>query len=172
MRLLVFALAAIGLMSACSSGGSRFVRPVATPVQGANDLEASDYQDGYLRIFVSSNLDETGRLLDFGKEGQRPAMLLISARFGKGTVASFSADSEPEIPVLLYDVQAGKTQSSIVDNALLSSGLLIDPESLSTSPHLQIYVRGVPADKARWVTDLLELATAEPACSQQSNGQL
>lgn len=162
MRLLVFALAAIGLMSACSSGGSRFVRPVSTPVQGANDLEASDYQDGYLRIFVSSNLDETGRLLDFGKEGQRPAMLLISARFGKGTVASFSADSEPEIPVLLYDVQAGKTQSSIVDNALLSSGLLIDPESLSTSPHLQIYVRGVPADKARWVTDLLELATAEP----------
>src|SRR5690606_28781118 len=60
------------------------------------------------------------------------------------------------------DVQSGKTQSAVVNNALLTEGMLIDPESLSKSPHLQIFVRGVPADKATWVTDLLELATAEP----------
>ncbi|MGQ0530352.1 MAG: hypothetical protein ACT4PG_11190, partial [Panacagrimonas sp.] len=58
--------------------------------------------------------------------------------------------------------QEGKTVSSIVDNALLSEGVLVDPESLSKSPHLQIVVRGVPGDKAKWVTNLLEVATAEP----------
>lgn len=150
------------LLAGCA-GKDRFVKPVATPVppDPADSLE-SRFADGYLRIFVSSNLDATGQTLDFGKGEQRPAMLLISARFGKGTVASFSKDSDPEIPVLLYDVQAGKTVSSVVDNALLSEGLLVDPESLSKSPHLQIVVRGVPADKARWVTNLLEIATAEP----------
>lgn len=165
VRLLTALIVACGLagLGGCS-GDPRFVRPVPMPI--SQDQVGADpdsrYADGYLRIFVSSNLDETGRLLDFGKQGERPAMLLISARFGKGTVASFSADAEPEIPVLLYDVQSGRTLSSVVDNALLTSGLLIDPQSLSTSPHLQIFVRGVPQDKARWVTDLLELATAEP----------
>ncbi len=151
------------LLAACATDRDRFVKPVATPVSGEPvDSAASRYADGYLRIFVSSNLDATGHTIDFGKGEQRPAMLLISARFGKGTVASFAADADPEIPVLLYDVQAGKTVSSVVDNALLSEGLLVDPESLSKSPHLQIVVRGVPADKARWVTNLLEIATAEP----------
>lgn len=156
-------LLAVGVLSGCPSQG-RFVKPVATPVaQDAIDAAASKYQDGYLRVFVSSNLDANGRAMDFGsKASERPAMLLISAKFGKGTVASFSADAAPEIPVLLYDVQTGKTVSSVVDNALLSEGLLIDPESLSKSPHLQITVRGVPADKAKWVTNLLEVATAEP----------
>lgn len=157
-------LLTLGALSACASGQGRFVKPVATPVaQEALDPQASKFQDGYLRVFVSSNLDVSGRTLDFGKdESQRPAMLLISAKFGKGTVASFAADAAPEIPVLLYDVQSGKTVSSVVDNALLTEGLLIDPESLSKSPHLQIAVRGVPADKAKWVTNLLEVATAEP----------
>ncbi|MGQ0501598.1 MAG: hypothetical protein ACT4P0_03150 [Panacagrimonas sp.] len=151
----------LALASGCES--SRFVKPVATPVaQEVADTKASKFQDGYLRIFVSSNLDANGRSLDFGKESERPAMLLISAKFGKGTVASFATDTDPEIPVLLYDVQAGKTVSSVVDNALLSEGLLVDPESLSKSPHLQIVVRGVPADKAKWVTNLLEIATGEP----------
>lgn len=156
--LLLLSSALIG----CPSNG-RFVKPVATPVtQDPLDAQAAKYEDGYLRVFVSSNLDTNGRAMDFGKESERPAMLLISAKFGKGTVASFASDAEPEIPVLLYDVQAGKTVTSVVDNALLSEGLLVDPESLSKSPHLQIVVRGVPADKAKWVTNLLELATAEP----------
>lgn len=150
-------------LTACSRDSSRFVKPVATPVAG-NTVQGTEsrYDDGYLRIFVSSNLDTNGRALDFGKDDQRPAMLLISARFGKGTVASFASDTDPEIPVLLYDVQAGKTVSSVVNNALLTEGLLVDPESLSKSPHLQIYVRGVPADKAHWVTNLLEIANDEP----------
>lgn len=149
-------------LAGCGSD-PRFVKPVATPVASDRAATAqSKYADGYLRIFVSSNLDTTGKMLDFGDKDQRPAMLLISARFGKGTVASFAKDAEPEIPVLLYDVQTGKTQSSVVNNALLTEGLLVDPESLSQSPQLQIYVRGVPADKARWVTDLLQVATAEP----------
>ncbi len=154
---------AIGLC-ACAKPQGRFVKPVATPVaQESSGLPTSRFEDGYLRVFVSSNLDINGASMDFGKdESQRPAMLLISAKFGKGTVASFATDATPEIPVLLYDVQGGKTVSSVVDNALLGEGLLIDPESLSKSPHLQIVVRGVPADKARWVTNLLELATAEP----------
>lgn len=153
-----------GALAACPANQGRFVKPVATPVAAdAVDVQASKYADGYLRVYVSSNLDVNGRALDFGRdESQRPAMLLISAKFGKGTVASFAADTDPEIPVLLYDVQAGKTVSSIVDNALLSEGLLVDPESLSRSPHLQILVRGVPADKAKWVTNLLQVATAEP----------
>lgn len=160
-RLPVFLAALLALAVGCQS--SRFVKPVATPVaQDGVDVNATKYQDGYLRIFVSSNLDVNGRSLDFGKESERPAMLLISAKFGKGTVASFATDTDPEIPVLLYDVQAGKTVSSVVDNALLSEGLLVDPESLSKSPHLQIVVRGVPADKAKWVTNLLEIATGEP----------
>lgn len=155
--------ALIAGLAACSHDSSRFVKPVATPVAGeVVDGAGSRYDDGYLRIFVSSNLDANGRALDFGKEDQRPAMLLISARFGKGTVASFASDTDPEIPVLLYDVQSGKTVSSVVNNALLTEGLLVDPESLSKSPHLQIYVRGVPADKARWVTNLLALANDEP----------
>ncbi len=150
------------LLAGCNGGG-RFVKPVATSVDA--DVVAPDpskYVDGYLRVFVSSNLDTNGRALDFGPESQRPAMLLISAKFGKGTVASFASDAEPEIPVLLYDVQEGKTVSAIVDNALLTEGLLVDPESLSKSPHLQIVVRGVPKDKAKWVTNLLEIATGEP----------
>lgn len=162
---LVFALSLSTslLLGACHSDRGRFVKPVATPVAAeAVDAEAARFEDGYLRIFVSSNLDANGRALDFGREAERPAMLLISARFGKGTVSSFAADADPEIPVLLYDVQAGKTVSSVVDNALLSEGLLVDPGSLSKSPHLQIVVRGVPADKARWVTNLLQLATSEP----------
>lgn len=150
------------LLSACGSGG-RFVKPVATSVnQDTATPNPSKYADGYLRVFVSSNLDTNGRALDFGPESQRPAMLLISAKFGKGTVASFASDAEPEIPVLLYDVQEGKTVSAIVDNALLTEGLLVDPESLSKSPHLQIVVRGVPKDKAKWVSNLLEIATGEP----------
>jgi hypothetical protein len=151
------------LLAGCPSNQPRFVKPVATPVDnGTVNGVASKYQDGYLRIFVSSNLDSTGKMLDFGKAADRPAMLLISAKFGRGTVASFATDTDPEIPVLLYDVRSGKTQSSVVNNALLSEGMLIDPESLSRSPQLQIYVRGVRADKALWVTDLLQLATAEP----------
>lgn len=150
-------------ITSCTSNQPRFVKPVATPVDADKvNGPASKYQDGYLRIFVSSNLDSTGKMLDFGKSADRPAMLLISAKFGKGTVASFAAATDPEIPVLLYDVRTGKTQSSVVNNALLTEGMLIDPESLSRSPQLQIYVRGVPADKALWVTDLLQLATAEP----------
>lgn len=161
-RVLITVVAAAGL-SACPGGAGRFVKPVATPVEAeASAVQASRFEDGYLRIFVSSNLDANGRAMDFGSGADRPAMLLISAKFAKGTVASFAADADPEIPVLLYDVQAGKTVSSVVDNALLSEGLLIDPESLSKSPHLQIVVRGVPADKAKWVTNLLEVATAEP----------
>lgn len=160
---LTLGLSASLLLGACAHDRGRFVKPVATPVAAdAVDAAAARFEDGYLRIFVSSNLDANGRALDFGREAERPAMLLISARFGKGTVSSFAADADPEIPVLLYDVQAGKTVSSVVDNALLSEGLLVDPESLSKSPHLQIVVRGVPADKARWVTNLLQLATAEP----------
>lgn len=151
------------VLAGCRSTPPRFVKPVATPIDSdkVNGV-ASKYQDGYLRIFVSSNLDSTGKMIDFGKGEERPAMLLISAKFGRGTVASFAADTDPEIPVLLYDVRSGKTQSSVVNNALLTEGMLIDPESLSRSPQLQIYVRGVPADKALWVTDLLQLATAEP----------
>ncbi|MDP3859400.1 MAG: hypothetical protein Q8Q73_16725 [Stagnimonas sp.] len=160
---LTLSLSASLLLGACVHDRGRFVKPVATPVAAdAVDADAARFEDGYLRVFVSSNLDANGRALDFGKETERPAMLLISARFGKGTVASFAADADPEIPVLLYDVQAGKTVSSVVDNALLSEGLLVDPESLSKSPHLQIVVRGVPGDKARWVTHLLQLATSEP----------
>lgn len=163
----LFSLATLLLLSltvvGCASNQPRFVKPVAAPVDAdkANST-ASKYQDGYLRIFVSSNLDSTGKMMDFGKGDDRPAMLLISAKFGKGTVASFASATDPEIPVLLYDVRSGKTQSSVVNNALLTEGMLIDPESLSRSPQLQIYVRGVPADKALWVTDLLQLATAEP----------
>lgn len=151
------------LLSACPGGAGRFVKPVATPVAAEDsEVQRSKFEDGYLRIFVSSNLDTNGRAMDFGSESQRPAMLLISAKFGKGTVASFASSADPEIPVLLYDVQAGKTVSAVVDNALLSEGVLVDPESLSKSPHLQILVRGVSADKAKWVTNLLSLATAEP----------
>lgn len=151
-------------LAGCPAEKPRFVKPVATPVDADKaDGPASKYQDGYLRIFVSSNLDSTGKVMDFGKEEKdRPAMLLISAKFGKGTVASFSANTEPEIPVLLYDVSSGKTQSSVVNNALLTEGMLIDPESLSRAPNLQILVRGVPADKATWITDLLRFATDEP----------
>ena len=154
-------------LAGCPAEQPRFVKPVATPIDPAqNNHQASKYQDGYLRIFVSSNLDSTGKMVDFGKgkDEDKPAMLLISAKFGKGTVASFNSDAnaEPEIPVLLYDVRSGKTQSSVVNNAMLTEGMLVDPESLSRSPHLQIFVRGVPADKATWVTDLLELATDEP----------
>ena len=158
------ALSAALTLGACTADRGRFVKPVATPVSATEvaDDAARRFEDGYLRVFVSSNLDANGRALDFGPEGERPAMLLISARFGKGTVASFAAEADPEIPVLLYDVQAGKTVSALVDNALLGEGLLVDPESLSKSPHLQIVVRGVPADKARWVTHLLQLATSEP----------
>ena len=159
----ILLLATVALLVACSAEKGRFVKPVATPVAADSfDAQAFKYQDGYLRIFVSSNLDTNGRAMDFGPESQRPAMLLISAKFGRGTVASFASDAEPEIPVLLYDVQEGKTVSSIVDNALLSEGVLVDPESLSKSPHLQIVVRGVPGDKAKWVTNLLQVATAEP----------
>jgi hypothetical protein len=147
----------------CLSNQPRFVKPVATPVDAEqNNAPLSKYQDGYLRIFVSSNLDSTGKMMDFGKGDDKPAMLLISAKFGKGTVASFNADTEPEIPVLLYDVRSGKTQSSVVNNVLLTEGMLVDPESLSRTPNLQILVRGVPADKATWVTDLLRFATDEP----------
>jgi hypothetical protein len=157
------ALAGLLMLGACASK-SEFVRLSSSPVNAEQvQSERQQYEDGYLRIFVSSNLDTNGRAIDFGKEDQRPAMLLISARFGRGTVASFAADVDPEIPVLLYDVQAGKTMSSVVSNALLTEGMLVDPASLSKSPHLQIYVRGVPADKAKWVTNLLEIATAEPA---------
>lgn len=159
---LVAVLALGAALSACPSS-SRFVKPVAASVgQDGEQPDSTKYEDGYLRVFVSSNLDTNGRALDFGRESERPAMLLISAKFGKGTVASFASDAEPEIPVLLYDVQEGKTVSAVVDNALLSEGLLVDPESLSKSPHLQIVIRGVTADKAKWVTNLLELATAEP----------
>ncbi|WP_420465533.1 hypothetical protein [Panacagrimonas sp.] len=159
----LLALTVAGAVAACGAKQGRFVKPVATPVaQDPVENLSSKFADGYLRIFVSSNLDAKGHTIDFGEGADRPAMLLISARFGKGTVASFAADADPEIPVLLYDVQAGKTVSSVVDNALLSEGLLVDPESLSKSPHLQIVVRGVPADKAKWVTNLLEIATGEP----------
>jgi hypothetical protein len=151
------------LLAGCPSEQPRFVKPVATPIDAdKTNTPASKYQDGYLRIFVSSNLDTGGKMMDFGKDEDKPAMLLISAKFSKGTVASFSRDAEPEIPVLLYDVRTGKTQSSVVNNALLTEGMLVDPGSLSRSPHLQIFVRGVPADKATWVTNLLELATDEP----------
>lgn len=150
-------------ITGCPSTQPRFVKPVATPIDAEHPSEpSSKYQDGYLRIFVSSNLDSTGKMLDFGKSEDKPAMLLVSAKFAKGTIASFSADTDPEIPVLLYDVRSGKTQSSVVNNAMLTEGMLIDPESLSRSPQLQIIVRGVPADKATWVTDLLQLATDEP----------
>lgn len=156
---LLIALALTG----CPSNQPRFVKPVATPIDAEHPSEpSSKFQDGYLRIFVSSNLDSTGKMLDFGKSEDKPAMLLVSAKFAKGTIASFSADTDPEIPVLLYDVRSGKTQSSVVNNAMLTEGMLIDPESLSRSPQLQIIVRGVPADKATWVTDLLQLATDEP----------
>ena len=162
-RKLLVALLLPLFLAGCSSSQPRFVKPVATPVDsGLPAAPASKYQDGYLRIFVSSNLDSTGKIMDFGKGDDKPAMLLISAKFGKGTVASFSANTEPEIPVLLYDVSTGKTQSSVVNNALLTEGMLVDPESLSRSPNLQIFVRGVPADKATWVTDLLRFATDEP----------
>lgn len=155
---LLFALT----LAACAQP-KPFVKPVAAAVN-AEDAAAAGKpsEDGYLRIFVSSNLDATGKALDFGDKDERPALLLISARFGRGTVASFAADTNAEIPVLLYDIQGGQTLSSVVDNALLTEGMLIDPESLSKSPHLQIFVRGVPADKAKWVTNLLEVATAEP----------
>lgn len=153
------------LLGACQSK-DRFVKPVATSIDPAAVVgNPSQYKDGYLRIFVTSNLDKTGRMLDFGSGDGRPAKLLISARFGKGTVASFAATAEPEIPVLLYDIQSDKVESSIVDNALLTDGLLMDPESMSRSPHLQIIVRGVPADKAKWVTNLLSMATDEPVLS-------
>ncbi|MCC2655825.1 MAG: hypothetical protein K0Q76_933 [Panacagrimonas sp.] len=152
----------LALVAGCANDG-RFVKPVAAPVDATGSTaDPSKYADGYLRIFVSSNLDTNGRALDFGPESERPAMLLISAKFGRGTVASFTADTEPEIPVLLYDVREGKIVSAVVDNALLTEGLLVDPESLSKSPHLQIVIRGVPADKAKWVTNLLEIATGEP----------
>ncbi len=165
MRVASASLLLIGLLclSACGSK-SEFVKLSSSPVSAEQtQADRQQYEDGYLRIFVSSNLDSNGRAIDFGKEKERPALLLISARFGRGTVASFAADVDPEIPVLLYDVQAGKTMSSVVSNALLTEGMLVDPASLSKSPHLQIFVRGVPADKARWVTNLLEIATAEPA---------
>ncbi len=147
---LIFRTLAVGLLlplafAGCRATPPRFVKPVATPVDSdkVNGV-ASKYQDGYLRIFVSSNLDSTGKMIDFGKGDDRPAMLLISAKFGRGTVASFAADTDPEIPVLLYDIRSGKTQSSVVNNALLTDGMLIDPESLSRSPHLQIFVRRAP----------------------------
>ncbi|HEY1181052.1 MAG TPA: hypothetical protein VGE56_02015, partial [Rhodocyclaceae bacterium] len=163
--LLSLVLAGLVFSAGCSSK-SEFVKLSSSPVN-ADDVDASrrQYEDGYLRIFVSSNLDANGKAMNFGDEKDRPAMLLISAKFGRGTVASFAADADPEIPVLLYDIQAGKTMTSVVNNALLSEGVLIDPESLSKSPHLQIFVRGVPGDKAKWVTNLLEVATAEPAIS-------
>lgn len=165
MRAVRVCLALTGLFWLAACGGkSEFVRLSSSSVSAEQaKTDRQQYEDGYLRIFVSSNLDTNGRAIDFGKEKERPAMLLISARFGRGTVASFAADVDPEIPVLLYDVQAGKTMSSVVSNALLTEGILVDPASLSKSPHLQIYVRGVPADKAKWVTNLLEIATAEPA---------
>lgn len=159
---LLVAVATTLLLAGCAKDG-RFVKPVAAPVDATGSTaDPTKYADGYLRIFVSSNLDTNGRALDFGPESERPAMLLISAKFGRGTVASFTADTEPEIPVLLYDVREGKIVSAVVDNALLTEGLLVDPESLSKSPHLQIVIRGVPADKAKWVTNLLEIATGEP----------
>lgn len=163
--LLSVLLSGLVMLAGCSSK-SEFVKLSSSPVSGEEiDARRTQYEDGYLRIFVSSNLDANGRAMDFGNEKDRPAMLLISAKFGRGTVASFAADADPEIPVLLYDIQAGKTMTSVVNNALLSEGVLIDPESLSKSPHLQIFVRGVPGDKAKWVTNLLEVATAEPAIS-------
>jgi hypothetical protein len=167
MRKSLLSLLLAGLVfSAGCSNKSEFVKLSSSPVSGEEmDASRTQYEDGYLRIFVSSNLDANGRAMDFGDEKDRPAMLLISAKFGRGTVASFAADADPEIPVLLYDIQAGKTMTSVVNNALLSEGVLIDPESLSKSPHLQIFVRGVPGDKAKWVTNLLEVATAEPAIS-------
>jgi len=153
---LLCCLLVLGLLSACG-GGEKFVKPIAANVaQDPLPDDVPQYKDGYLRIFVTSNLDKTGRMLDFGDEDERPAKLLITARFDKGTIANFTDDSEPEIPVLLYDLTSDKVESSVVDNALLTEGLLIDPESLSKSPHLQIIVRGVPPDKARWVTNLLE----------------
>ncbi|HSB94845.1 MAG TPA: hypothetical protein VLC91_00240, partial [Spongiibacteraceae bacterium] len=119
LAVLLMPLAIVG----CPSNQPRFVKPVAASVDaGKVNGVASKYQDGYLRIFVSSNLDSTGKMLDFGKGDDRPAMLLISAKFGRGTVASFASDTDPEIPVLLYDVRAGKTQSSVVNNALLTEG--------------------------------------------------
>lgn len=146
-------------LSGCG-GGDKFVKPVAASVaQDPLPAGAAEYKDGYLRIFVTSNLDESGHMLDFGDEDERPAKLLITARFDKGTIANFSSDSEPEIPVLLYDLSSNSVESSVVDNALLTEGLLVDPESLSKSPHLQIIVRGVPPDKARWVTNLLEASS-------------
>lgn len=151
---LLVAAAACLLLSAC--GGDKFVKPVAASIDpDVTHSSASRYKDGYLRVFVTSNLDDAGSLLDFGSGADRPAKLLITARFDRGTIASFGADAEPEIPVLLYDLQSNSVESSVVDNALLTSGVLIDPSSLSRSPHLQIIVRGVPPDKARWVTNLL-----------------
>lgn len=163
--LLSVLLSGFVMLAGCTNK-SEFVKLSSSPVNGDEiDAQRTQFEDGYLRIFVSSNLDANGRAMDFGDEKDRPAMLLISAKFGRGTVASFAADADPEIPVLLYDIQAGKTMTSVVNNALLSEGVLIDPESLSKSPHLQIFVRGVPGDKAKWVTNLLEVATAEPAIS-------
>lgn len=160
--LLPFLLLGAVLIGACKHA-QPFVKPVAASVNAQEqDTAAAKSEDGYLRIFVSSNLDTTGKALNFGDKEERPALLLISARFGRGTVASFAADTNAEIPVLLYDIQGAQTLTSVVDNALLTEGMLIDPESLSKSPHLQILVRGVPLDKARWVTNLLEVATAEP----------
>ncbi|MGH8517117.1 MAG: hypothetical protein ACREUE_06615, partial [Panacagrimonas sp.] len=102
----------LALAAGCASDG-RFVKPQAAPVDAtASTVDPSKYADGYLRIFVSSNLDTNGRAMDFGPESERPAMLLISAKFGRGTVASFSSDTEPEIPVLLYDVREGKVVSA------------------------------------------------------------
>ncbi len=153
----------IALVTTGCPSQTHFVKPVATPIDADKTTGVgSKYEDGYLRIFVTSNLDSTGKMMDFGKGDDRPAMLLISAKFARGTVASFNANTDPEIPVLLYDVRTGKTQSTVVNNALLTDGMLIDPESLSKAPQLQIFVRGVPADKATWVTSLLQLATAEP----------
>ena len=82
------------LLTGCPSEQPRFVKPVATPVDSDKASgPSSKYQDGYLRIFVSSNLDSTGKIMDFGKDTEnRPAMLLVSAKFGKGTVASFSSN--------------------------------------------------------------------------------
>lgn len=136
MRAIRVCLVVVGLLGMCACAGkSEFVRLSSSPVSAEpTQTGRQPYEDGHLRIFVSSNLDTNGRVIDFGKEDERPALLLISARF-RGTVASFAAGVDPEIPVLLYDVQAGKTMSSVVSNALLTEGILVDPAALSKSPH-------------------------------------
>ena len=65
---LVAVLALGAALSACPSS-SRFVKPVAASVgQDGEQPDSTKYEDGYLRVFVSSNLDTNGRALDFGRE--------------------------------------------------------------------------------------------------------